>query len=307
MHHQGSERGAIAQSCQQRNTLRKLDRFWFNLRIVYIMTGVPITPDGKITKILIKEGFGRKPNTGEKVCLIYSGKIKATGEVFDSSEKNGHKFKFELGKDEVIDGLTLSVATMQLGERAVFTIGYEYGYGEKGRDPVIPPAAVLEFDIELADIREKFFNAIDADKRAYVIKDQAAELFKEGKLEECIRLYRSAYHIVNDWVNEESMKLKVMLSRNLAICYGKTGQWKKSLKKAEYVLKTEPGDARALLRQGEALLELGRLSEARKSIQLGISVSKGAQPFRALQTRLAELEKPERERQNQMFAQMLKK
>ena len=266
-----------------------------------------VTPDGKITKIVLTPGYGRKPNQGEKVALIYSGKIKSTGEVFDSSEKNGHKFKFELGKDEVIDGLTLSVATMAVGERSVFTIGPEYGYGEKGREPTIPPNAVLEFDIELADIREKFYNAIQADKRAVEIKDEAAKLFKEEKYVECIRLYRDAYHIVNDWVNDESMKLKVLLSRNLAICFGKLKMWKKSLSKAEYVLKTEPGDLRALLRKSEALVELGRLEEAKQPLQLGISISKGSQVFMDLQKRLPELEKPEKERQNRMFAQMFKK
>ena len=266
-----------------------------------------VTPDGKVTKVIVKPGRGRMPQKGEKVALIYAGKIKATGEVFDSSEKNGHKFKFELGKDEVIDGLTAAVGSMHLGERSIFTIAPEYGYGEKGREPTIPPSAVLEFDIELADIREKFYNAIDADKRAVEIKEQAAKLFKEEKYEECVELYRSAYHIVNDWVNEDSMKLKVLLSRNLAICYGKLKMWAKSLKRAEYVLSTESGDIRALLRQAEALLELGRLEEAKKPIQLGMTLSKNSPVFVDLHKRLVELEKPEKARQNQMFAQMFKK
>jgi FKBP-type peptidyl-prolyl cis-trans isomerase len=137
-----------------------------------------VTPDGKITKTLLKPGKGRKPNQGEKVCLIYEGRLKANGEVFDSSAKNGHKFKFELGKDEVIDGLTLSVGSMNLGERSVFVIHPDSGSGATGREPTIPPSAFLEFDIELADIREKFFNALDADRRATQIKDEAAGYFK---------------------------------------------------------------------------------------------------------------------------------
>jgi FKBP-type peptidyl-prolyl cis-trans isomerase len=64
----------------------------------------------------------------------------------------------------VIDGLALAVGSMELGERSTFAIHPDYGYGEKGRDPLIPPNAFLEFDIELSDIRDQFFNAIYADR-----------------------------------------------------------------------------------------------------------------------------------------------
>jgi tetratricopeptide (TPR) repeat protein len=266
-----------------------------------------VTPDGKITKVILAPGRGRKPKHGEKVCVMHEGRLKATGDVFDSAAKNGHKFKFELGKDEVIDGLTLSVATMDLGEKSVFTIHPDYGYGEKGREPTIPPSAFLEFEIELVDIREKFSNARDADRRAIEIKDQAAPLFKDEKYAECILLYRSAFHIVNDWVNEDSMKLRLVLCRNLAVCYAKVKNWKKALKNAEYVLSKEPGDVRALLKKGEALVETGRFDQAKTVIQVGLTITKGSAPFAELQKRLIALERPEQARQNEVFAQMFKK
>jgi hypothetical protein len=271
------------------------------------MSAVPVTSDGKITKRLLAAGAGRKPNQGEKVCLRYEGRVQSSGFVFDSSAKNGHKFKFELGKDEVIDGLTLSVATMHLGERALFVIHPDYGYGAKGRDPVIPPSAVLEFDIELADVREKFFNAIDADRRATQIKDDAADDFRAGRFAECVVKYRRAWHVVNDWVNDDSMRLRIVLCRNLAICYGKLRNWPKCLKSAEYVLGKEPGDPRCLLKKGEALVETAQFELAQPVILLGLTVTKNSPAFVELQKRFLELQRPDHARQNQVYAQMFRR
>jgi tetratricopeptide (TPR) repeat protein len=268
---------------------------------------IPVTADHKITKVILRPGFGRLPKDGEKVCLRHEGRLKSTGAVFDSAEKNGHKFKFELGKDEVIDGLTAAVSSMTLGERSVFTIHPDYGYGEKGRDQVIPPNSWLEFDIELADIREKFFNAIEADKRAVQIKDEAAVDFKAGRFEDCIRKYRSAWHVVNDWVNEDSMKLRVVLARNLAICYAKVGNWKKCLKNAEYVIGKEPGDPRALLKKAEALVETGRFDDAQGVLTIGLTITGNSAPFVEVKKRMMELQRSDQARQNEVFAQMFKK
>lgn len=268
---------------------------------------ISVTPDNKVTKIIHKEGYGPIPKQGERVVLIYEGRIKQTGVVFDSSEKNGKKFKFLLGKDEVIDGLTHAVFSMHLGEKSTFLIEPEYGYGEKGRDPLIPPNAVLEFDIELYDIQEKFYNALDADKRAKVLNEQAKELFKSKNYDEAIKIYRRAFHVVDEWVNEESQKLKVQLSRNLAICYGLIKNWPKSLKRAEYVLKYESGDARALLRKAEALVELKRFDQARQAILLGLGVTNNNPQFIELNQRLNDYEKPENNRKNQIYAKMFGK
>lgn len=268
---------------------------------------ISVTPDNKVTKIIHKEGNGPIPKPGERVVLIYEGRIKQTGVVFDSSKNNKKKFKFLLGKDEVIDGLTAAVSSMHLGESATFTIEPEYGYGEKGREPTIPPNAVLEFDIELYDIQEKFYNAIDADKRAKELNEQAKELFKSKKYNEAINIYRRAFHVVDEWVNEESQKLKVQLSRNLATCYGLVKNWTKSLKRAEYVLKYESGDARAIFRKAEALVELNQFDQARQAILLGLGVTNNSPQFIELNNRLNEYERPENNRKNQIYAKMFGK
>ncbi len=52
------------------------------------------------------------------------------------------------------------MATMKVGERAVFTISSDYGYGDEGYEPVIPGGAKLMFDVEMCVII-----AVDAVRR----------------------------------------------------------------------------------------------------------------------------------------------
>ncbi len=55
---------------------------------------------------------------------------------------------FELGKGEVIRGWDYAVSTMQKGERAILTVGPNYGYGERATGP-IPPNSTLTFEMEV--------------------------------------------------------------------------------------------------------------------------------------------------------------
>ena len=60
------------------------------------------------------------------------------GDKFDSSRDRGDRFSFNLGKSEVIKGWDLGVATMKIGEKSMFTIKSDYGYGSAGSPPKIP-------------------------------------------------------------------------------------------------------------------------------------------------------------------------
>ncbi len=43
--------------------------------------------DGKLTKILLKEGNGSKPKAGSQISAHYDGKLAEDGKQFDSSRK----------------------------------------------------------------------------------------------------------------------------------------------------------------------------------------------------------------------------
>lgn len=116
---------------------------------------VDVSPDkdGGILKAIITEGHGyERPSAGNEVEVHYTGSL-LDGTVFDSSVSRGDKFKFKLGQGSVIKGWDVGVATMRRGEKAVFTLKSEYGYGATGSPPKIPPHATLVFEIELFDWR----------------------------------------------------------------------------------------------------------------------------------------------------------
>jgi len=112
---------------------------------------ITIEKDGGILKEILVEGTGSDtPWSGDKVFVHYVGTL-TDGSKFDSSRDRGDKFSFNLGKSEVIKGWDQGVATMKIGEKAMFTIKADYGYGSAGSPPKIPGDATLVFEIELFD------------------------------------------------------------------------------------------------------------------------------------------------------------
>lgn len=54
-----------------------------------------------------------------------------------------------MGAGQVIKGWDVGVATMSIGEKAIFELKPEYAYGSRGAPPVIPANATLVFEVEL--------------------------------------------------------------------------------------------------------------------------------------------------------------
>lgn len=55
----------------------------------------------------------------------------------------------------VIKGWDEGFASMKVGEHAILKVRSDYGYGDSGSPPKIPPKADLYFDVELLSFREK--------------------------------------------------------------------------------------------------------------------------------------------------------
>jgi len=112
-------------------------------------TALDLVGDGGVIKEVLQEGSGQVPTRGAVVEVHYEGRLFDTGESFDSSRKRGKSFKFTLGDGKVIGGWEVGLATMKVGEQSVLTCAPQYAYGQKGIPPMIPPAATLQFDVEL--------------------------------------------------------------------------------------------------------------------------------------------------------------
>ena len=97
-------------------------------------------------------GEGAEAQDFNKVVVNYTGMLE-DGSVFDSSLNPGREpFMFTLGIGSVIKGWDQGVKGMKVGGKRKLTISPELGYGAQGAGDVIPPNAILNFDVELLEV-----------------------------------------------------------------------------------------------------------------------------------------------------------
>jgi len=100
----------------------------------------------------IQKGSGKQAETGKTVSVHYEGSLE-NGKVFDSSYPRKKPIEFRLGQGQVIEGWDEGIALLQVGDKARFVIPSDLGYGPAGAGGVIPPNAILIFDVELMDVK----------------------------------------------------------------------------------------------------------------------------------------------------------
>ena len=108
-----------------------------------------------LQKIDTTLGTGAEATPGKHVSVHYTGWLfdaaaaDQKGTKFDSSLDRGQLFDFPLAAGHVIKGWDEGVAGMKVGGKRTLIIPPEMGYGARGAGGVIPPNAVLVFDVEL--------------------------------------------------------------------------------------------------------------------------------------------------------------
>ncbi len=110
-----------------------------------------VTTDSGLQYVVIAEGDGAQPQTGQRVFVHYVGTLE-DGTKFDSSRDRGRPFDFTVGQGQVIKGWDEGVGDMKVGDRRKLIIPPDLGYGARGAGGVIPPNATLIFDVELLRI-----------------------------------------------------------------------------------------------------------------------------------------------------------
>ena len=107
------------------------------------------TTESGVQYIVEKEGAGPNPKATDTVKVHYRGTL-IDGTEFDSSYKRNEPATFPVGG--VIKGWTEALLKMKVGSKWKVFIPSDLAYGDNGQPPVIPPASVLIFEIELLSI-----------------------------------------------------------------------------------------------------------------------------------------------------------
>lgn len=112
-------------------------------------SGVMTTPSGLEYQV-VREGSGPRATAQDVVLVNYDGKL-ANGKTFDASATHGGPATLPVGG--LIPGWVEGLQLMNKGSKYRFWIPPSLGYGPQGAgDGVIPPDALLVFDVELLEI-----------------------------------------------------------------------------------------------------------------------------------------------------------
>jgi hypothetical protein len=112
-----------------------------------------VVPKGSVKTLIVKDvvkGTGPAVKKGDSVTVNYTGWL-TNGTMFDSSIGR-QPFPFVVGAGNVIAGWDNGLVGMQVGGKRILVIPPAMGYGAQGAAPVIPPNAVLVFEVDLLTI-----------------------------------------------------------------------------------------------------------------------------------------------------------
>jgi FKBP-type peptidyl-prolyl cis-trans isomerase len=101
----------------------------------------------------LQPGTGKKVEVGDTVTVNYEGRF-LNGKFFDSTVKRGQPFQFVYGTEwQVIEGLEEAIGMMREGEKSLFIVPSELGFGTSGSsNQTIPPFTSLIFEVEILKV-----------------------------------------------------------------------------------------------------------------------------------------------------------
>ena len=114
--------------------------------------GYEKTDSGLRYKITETNEDGETPKRGQKVKVHYTGMF-TDGKKCDSSFDRDRPIELPVGMGRVIPGWDEGLMLLKTGEKARLIIPPHLAYGESGYQ-IIPPNAILIFDVELLSIEE---------------------------------------------------------------------------------------------------------------------------------------------------------
>lgn len=115
------------------------------------VTGEPVTLPSGVSYYDMKVGTGDSPSTKAHKPILHTTGYLVDGKKFWSSLDRGEQLNMPLSN--YVPGMQEGLATMKAGGKRKVIIPYQLGYGDRGNPPVIPPRAMLIFDVDLSAVQ----------------------------------------------------------------------------------------------------------------------------------------------------------
>ncbi|XP_046485180.1 peptidyl-prolyl cis-trans isomerase FKBP8 [Neodiprion pinetum] len=235
---------------------------------------------GQLKKKVVKAGQkGTRPNRSDICSINLTGKLE-DGTVVEKYEK----FTIQLGDVEVIQGLDLVIALMDVEEVAEVEVEARFGYGDLGREPDIPGGAKLFYTIELLSVEmEPEIGTLGIAQRKNIgnkKRERGNWWYSRDEASLAVQCYRRALDYLDETkggINypqgdqEESISnadLQALLEDRMKVCNNlaaaqmKTEAYDAALKSVENVLRCQPKNVKALFRKGKILQHKGERAAA---------------------------------------------
>ncbi|XP_022746613.1 peptidyl-prolyl cis-trans isomerase PASTICCINO1-like [Durio zibethinus] len=282
----------------------------FEVELVHFIQVRDMLGDGRLIKRRLQDGKGEFPMD----CPLHDSLLKVhyKGMLLNKEktvfyetrvENQGEPLEFSSGEGMVPEGFEMCVRLMLPGEIALVTCPPDYAYDKFSRPPNVPEGAHVQWEIELLGFEMpkdwtglNFQSIMD---EAEKIRVTGNRLFKEGKFELAKAKYEKVlreFNHVNPQTDEEGkvfIEARNSLHLNVAACFLKMGECRKSIEACNKVLDATPVHVKALYRRGMAYMAAGDFEEARSNFQMMIKIDKSSEPDAT--AALAKLKKQEQE------------
>ncbi|XP_076764044.1 peptidyl-prolyl cis-trans isomerase FKBP8 [Xylocopa sonorina] len=262
---------------------------------------IDILGNGQLKKKVIKEGRnGTRPNRSDICVLRIVGKLK-DGTTVEEYED----LKIQLGDVEVIQGLDLAIALMDVDEVAEIEVDPRFAYGSLGKEPNIPPNATISYTVELKSSElEEEIETLNVNQRKEIgnkKRERGNWWFTRNEPTLAIQCYRRALEYllptesrtphqsdVEDTITDAELQAlledRMKVYNNLAAAQMKMQAYDAALKSVESVLSCQPQNVKALFRKGKILHYKGEHGLAYQTL---LQAAKLEPETKAIQTELA--------------------
>ncbi|CAL1586221.1 unnamed protein product [Knipowitschia caucasica] len=255
-----------------------------------------ILGDGGIMKQVVQPGDGPPVPENASVIVHYSGFLEYSDQPFETTLNVKYPRIMKLGRDVTLGGLELGLLTMKKQEFSRLLLKPQYAYGEMGCPPLIPPHAVVLYEVHVLDYLDSgqvddFLTLCPEEQNASSLStflDVVSTLrgfgnrcFNQSRFHNAKDRYKQALKLLesrlSEHVSEEQALQAALLPvyLNLTLTELRLESPQKALKYGNKALAIDKTNTKALFRCGQAYLELQEFEQAQQCLL----VAQGRKPF----------------------------